>query len=286
MNPKISIIIRTYNEEKYIEECLVKIFSQKVKHSFEVIIVDSESTDNTLVIVQKFPVKILSIKKKDFSFGKSLNYGCKNAKGELIVAISAHAIPIDDQWLKNLVSPLENNTVAGSYGRELPKPNANPMEARKKLGTFLNKDVVQKSRFFFSNANNCFRKSLWLDNNFNENFKSAEDNEWANRIIKKGYKIYYKANATVYHSHNYSLKQNFLKSRNQIYYGHKIIEKKGFLRILTKGIINFSYCVIADLIFIFKNKYKLFWIFYIIPHELSILLAFINAALKPAPSKF
>jgi rhamnosyltransferase len=286
MDPKISIIIRTFNEEKDIGACLKKIFLQKIEEPFEVIIIDSGSTDNTLKIAKTYPVKIYSIQKENFSFGKSLNYGCTNAKGDLIISISAHAIPVSNLWLKKLVTPLENSKVAGSYGREIPKQNANPMEARKKLGTFSTEDILQKNRFFFSNANSCFRKKLWLNNKFDESFKSAEDNSWANKIMKKGYFIYYKSDAIIYHSHNYSLKQNFLKSRNQIYYGHKIIEKKNSFYIIIKGLMNFFYCVIADLIFIFKNKYKFFWVFYVIPHETSVLLAFLSAALRPSPYKY
>lgn len=62
---EISIIIRTYNEEMYLGKCLEKIFNQTYKN-FEVIIVDSESTDNTQKIASKFPVKLVEMKKKNF----------------------------------------------------------------------------------------------------------------------------------------------------------------------------------------------------------------------------
>ena len=115
-NSKVSVIIRTYNEEKDIEECLTKIYNQSHKH-FEVIIVDSESEDKTLETVKKFPVRIIKIKKEDFTFGKSLNLGCSKAKGEYLVSLSAHAIPLTNFWLANLIRPLKNKKIAGVYGR-------------------------------------------------------------------------------------------------------------------------------------------------------------------------
>ena len=57
--PEISIIIRTYNEERMIEKCLKAVFGQEIPIACEVIIVDSESTDKTLKVDDKFPIKIV-----------------------------------------------------------------------------------------------------------------------------------------------------------------------------------------------------------------------------------
>ena len=86
-----SIIIRTYNEEKYLNQLLDKIFCQEIGHNkLEVIIVDSGSHDNTLVIANSFNCKIISIKKENFTFGRSLNYGCSAAIGDILIFISGH----------------------------------------------------------------------------------------------------------------------------------------------------------------------------------------------------
>ncbi len=70
-NP-ISIIIRTYNESEYIEKLLIALKSQTLK-DIEIILVDSESTDKTVEIAQKYCDRIINIKKSDFTFGYSLN---------------------------------------------------------------------------------------------------------------------------------------------------------------------------------------------------------------------
>ena len=99
--PKISIIIRTMNEEKWISHCLKMIYLQ-TESNFEIIIVDNESEDSTLNIVKRFKIKkILKIKK--FLPGKAINLGVKFSSGEFIVCISAHCIPKNKYWLQNLV---------------------------------------------------------------------------------------------------------------------------------------------------------------------------------------
>ena len=74
-----SIIIRTLNEEIYLDQLIKKIKRQNLnsKLKYEIILVDSGSTDNTLKIAERQKINIIKIKKEEFSFGRSLNYGCK-----------------------------------------------------------------------------------------------------------------------------------------------------------------------------------------------------------------
>ena len=97
---KVSIIIRTKNEEQWIEMCIRKILEQSYKN-IEIIIVDNNSTDKTLQKIIKYKIKTIKIKK--FLPGKAINLGIKKSKGEIIVCLSAHCIPVDKFWLKNLV---------------------------------------------------------------------------------------------------------------------------------------------------------------------------------------
>ena len=82
-----SIVIRAYNEAQHLPRLLEGIQQQTIK-DVEIILVDSGSTDDTLEIAKKYPVKIVEIKPSDFSFGYSLNTGCKNASGDFLVFIS------------------------------------------------------------------------------------------------------------------------------------------------------------------------------------------------------
>ena len=87
--PKVSIVIRCYNEEQHIGRLLSGLIQQTVEE-LEIIVVDSGSTDSTVAIASCYPIKLVSIKPEDFSFGRSLNLGCQAATGEFIVIASAH----------------------------------------------------------------------------------------------------------------------------------------------------------------------------------------------------
>ena len=100
---KISIIIRTLNESKYLPELLEGIKQQLLPEiSVETIIVDSGSKDETINIAKNHNCKIVHIAKSEFSFGKSLNIGCEAANGEILVFVSGHCVPVDMNWIKNL----------------------------------------------------------------------------------------------------------------------------------------------------------------------------------------
>ena len=103
--PRCSIVIRAFNEEHHIGRLLTGIYQQTVRE-IEVIVVDSGSTDATLAIAGEYPVKLLSIAPQDFTFGRSLNLGCENATGKLIVIASAHVYPVFPDWIERLIEPL------------------------------------------------------------------------------------------------------------------------------------------------------------------------------------
>ena len=134
-SPKVSIIVRTYNEERWIAHCLEAIFSQDFDN-FEVIIVDNSSSDYTVKVANRYPVRtIINIDK--FIPGKAINDGIRASTGNYIVCISAHCIPKDDQWLSNLYNNFKDNQkLAGVYGRQLPLSFTSDADKRDLLITF------------------------------------------------------------------------------------------------------------------------------------------------------
>ena len=112
-----SIIIRTKNEERWISSCLDAVFNQEYK-DFEVILVDNQSTDQTIEKAKKYPIHLVSI--KDFLPGKAINMGISKSSGKIIVVLSGHCIPVTNKWLENLIHDLEDPKVAGVYGRQEP----------------------------------------------------------------------------------------------------------------------------------------------------------------------
>jgi glycosyltransferase involved in cell wall biosynthesis len=203
----ISIIIRTYNEEKYLSRVLEMVFDQIDCSNFEVIVVDSGSTDNTLDITSRFDCSVINIKKEDFSFGRSLNLGCSAAKGDILVFISAHCIPIDKFWLRNLVEPFSNSNIALSYGKQEGVEASKFSEKQLFNKYFPDRDSNPQRGFFCNNANSAIRKKLWENKSFDENLTGLEDMEWSKYFFSKGFKIAYVSKASVFHIHEESWPQ-------------------------------------------------------------------------------
>lgn len=124
MLPTISIVIPTYNSQDYIKKCLDSIFMQNYpKNKLQVLIVNSTATtDNTVQIANKYPVKIISNPKRLAEPAKTL--GFKHATGEMFFYLDSDAELVSKNWLKKIVKPLvENKELAGSFTRYLPNSN-------------------------------------------------------------------------------------------------------------------------------------------------------------------
>ena len=194
----ISIIIRTRNEERWIGSCLEAV-SRQSRTDFEVILVDNVSTDKTVDKALQFGVTLVSI--GEYRPGAAINKGIEAAQGEIIVVLSGHCIPVDEHWLDNLVKNLEDETVAGVYGRQEPLAFTSDLDKRDLLITFGLDKRIQIKDSFFHNANSAFRKSMWRQYPFDAQVTNIEDRIWANQVQEAGFKIIYEPTASVFHHH-------------------------------------------------------------------------------------
>jgi rhamnosyltransferase len=194
----VSIIIRTKDEEKWISSCLRSVFSQTYKN-IEVILVDNESTDKTVVKAQEFPVKVVNI--TDFLPGKAINDGIRASSGEYLVCLSGHCIPVNNDWLDNLVQDLDKENVAGVYGKQEPLSFTSDLDKRDLMIVFGKDKKVQVKDSFFHNANSAFRRDIWDKYPFDEQVTNIEDRIWGEKIIAQNLNIVYEPNASVYHWH-------------------------------------------------------------------------------------
>ncbi|KKF98517.1 glycosyltransferase [Methanosarcina mazei] len=216
--PEVSIIILTRNGKATIGECLKKVYAQNYTN-FEVIVIDSASTDGTPDIVNNFPVRFFSIDVKDFGHGKTRNYGAKLSKGKYLAYLTQDASPFNEHWLENLIRNFSDEEVAGVYSRNVPRSDCDPFEARYiSSGWGSDREVKSmqncrnyKKLVFFSNTSSCIRKDTWEKFPFNELLVQTEDQDWSKRVLEAGYKIVYDPGSVVVHSHNNSLKILFKK---------------------------------------------------------------------------
>jgi glycosyltransferase involved in cell wall biosynthesis len=195
----VSIIIRTKNEERWINSCLTGVFSQEYR-DFEVIIVDNESTDKTIDKAMQYDIKKV-IQCRDYKPGLALNMGIRASSGEYIVCLSGHCIPVGPKWLSHLIRNFDDGQVAGVYGRQEPLAFTPNLDKRDLSIIFGLDRRVQTKDSFFHNANSMIRRDLWDKVNFDETVTNIEDRVWAEKMLQKGYKIIYEPEAGAYHYH-------------------------------------------------------------------------------------
>src|SRR2546421_10428515 len=108
----ITVIIRVRDEAASIGRCIELVRAQSPDgRSVEVLAVDSGWRDQTAAIAQGHGARVLAIAPQEFSFGGALNLGAANARGEILVALSAHAFPRDHRWLARLADRFSDPAV-------------------------------------------------------------------------------------------------------------------------------------------------------------------------------
>lgn len=208
-----SILLLTKNGACDLERLLPAVYSQRDVAPFEVIAIDSGSTDATLEVLSRFPVRLQQIKPQDFHHARTRNLAAGLACGRILVFLSQDAIPASDAWLRTLISNFDDPKVAAVYGRQFPKPNSS-VEREDALDTIYGGQKVIKDpahrngigyRFYhFSDVNAAIRRTVWQEEPFPENLKIFEDLGIAKKILDRGWKIVYDPQAAVFHSHSHT----------------------------------------------------------------------------------
>lgn len=212
----VSVIVRTKNEEFWIGRCLEAILAQVTQYNIEIVLVDNESSDGTIERARAIcpDVKVCHLIKYNPSV--SLNIGVQNSTGDYCVCISAHCVPANNRWLHELIKPLADEFVCGSYGRQIPLLTSNPNDKRDLWLTFALDDVLQKNDPFIHNANAAYRRSDLIEKMFDENLTNIEDRSWGQARINEGKYIYYTASSVVYHDHGIHQSGNLSRLRGVI----------------------------------------------------------------------
>ncbi len=216
-----SVVIRTKNEERWIGYAIQSVLDHLTKP--EIIIVDNNSTDKTIEIVKFFSenpslnnetnnyskIKILNI--KNYSPGRALNMGVKNASKKYIMIISAHCI-LRNFNEKDITKDLEKNVCV--FGNQIPVWNGKKITKRYIWSHFSNKKTKNmfstlEKRYFLHNALAIYKKKTLKKIPFDENLTSKEDRYWANKIIKKKMNFIYEPKLSA--EHQYTIHGNTWK---------------------------------------------------------------------------
>ena len=239
MNPKVNIVIRTFNEEAWIKHCLIHLLNQTYDN-FAITIVDSGSSDATLKIVDNFiskcPEKI-GLKIVDvFKPGNAINVGAMAMESDYFVCVSAHCIPVAVDWISSYVEFMKSNLdVVGAYGRQLPLSCTQADDARDLMITFGADQRIIEKDYFFHNANSIIRTRFWLEHPFDDDVPHVEDRVWAKKVIELGLKTAYLPQAAVYHYHGlhqHGATRSF-RAVNVLNVMHSLEERDGPFRVST-----------------------------------------------------
>jgi rhamnosyltransferase len=217
-----SILILCKNEARNIEPCLEAVFGQKGAGPFEVIVVDSGSTDGTREIAarvlaardqERYPVRLEQIPPGTFHHARTRNYAASLADGEILVYLAADAFPVSENWLRALLANFEDKMVGAVYGRHVPKAGSS-FEREDALSAIYGEEKVVKEAgtqkrlgyryYLMSTVNTAIRRDVWAETKFPEELKVFEDLGIARRILDRGWKIVYEPAAGVYHSHQHT----------------------------------------------------------------------------------
>jgi rhamnosyltransferase len=212
------VVIRAKNEARFIGETLQAIFESDALAPGQVVVVDSGSTDGTQAIVQSFPTQLIQIAPEEFTYGYALNLGVASVEAEIVATLSAHSLPTNTDWLRKLIQPFARPSVAGVYGRQLPRANATLLEliGMRLTGVLSESPRMLDRRPLFSNANGAFRRSLWLEHPFDERLGGAEDIAWVRTMQERGYVIAYEPTAAVYHSHGEPIMRHLRRASRDV----------------------------------------------------------------------
>ena len=227
----VSIVIPTKNAGALFDKVLERVFQQETNYTYEVICVDSGSSDGTLDIIKKYPCLLYQIPASEFGHGKTRVYGASKGTGEYIIFITQDAMPASQKWLQNFIDAMKiDPEIVGGFGIHYPYPNCNVIDKRDLYYHFKNfgedNTIFQitdenRERYkeeegyrhllsFFSDNNACVRRDVFEKYPY-EDVSFAEDQIWAKHMIELGYKKLYCPFAPVYHSHNYKLSTYFMR---------------------------------------------------------------------------
>ncbi|MEX0787168.1 MAG: glycosyltransferase family 2 protein [Anaerolineales bacterium] len=210
----VSLIIRAFNEEEHIARLLTGVLQQTVQPR-EILLIDSGSTDATLSIARRFPVRVLRLDRARFSFGRSLNLGCRAARGEFLVFASAHVYPLYRDWLEKLLAPFRESRVALVYGRQKGDSKTRFSEQQVFAQWYPEVSTPRQETPFCNNANAAIRRSLWRLHPYEEELPALEDLEWAMWALASGQHLAYAAEAEVAHVHRETPSQVFNRYRRE-----------------------------------------------------------------------
>ena len=270
--PDVSVVILTKDAGDRFAAVLGALFACRSIDRAEVLVVDSGSTDATLEIARSFPVSTHTIPPERFGHGRTRNLGASLARGRVLVFLVQDAEPADEAFLERLLAPLAGDpALAATYARQVPRPDASPIEAEFLRHTYPSRPSVRRleedaerptiGAVFFSNVASAIRRDTWERFPFDEDLIMSEDQEWARRVLHAGHRIVYCSDAVVVHSHHYPLSKVLRRNFDS---GHSLV---GIVHDRAPGMIAYELRFLGAATAGLVRRGKPLWIPRLLVHE-------------------
>ena len=193
--PLLSIVIRCRNQAGTLKEVLQALSLQECAFDWELIVVDNESTDQTVQLARNFGARVITIEREKYTHGRALNSGLAIARGELVLNLSAHSLPVGRFFLASAVIPFRDPHMAAAMCMEAGrswlitnwhKPEDISWADGREPATCTEKFVAVRK---MTNSALVLRRSVWEKIPFDEMLESTEDKQWGMQVLSAGYTI-------------------------------------------------------------------------------------------------
>lgn len=211
----ISVVVPTYNRCHLLSDCLRSLNEQTIgTSSYEVIVVDDGSIDDTPVVIEEFSrsskVNLINLRQKNRGPAAARNLGIKSAAGQL-VAFTDDDCEVTPDWLKRLVEGFTDEKVGGvgGIGKQKTSGNINDYLYYEKI---LEPGVMNGKVLYLVTANACYRKKILEEvGGFDERirFPGGEDPDLSLKILERGYQLRRNPECIVYHQYPEKLQGMF-----------------------------------------------------------------------------
>jgi rhamnosyltransferase len=218
MKFEVSVIIPTYNGEKELRKLLPTIRGQEGV-DIELILIDSNSKDGTKTLASNYVDVYQEVEQAEFDHGGTRHFATKLATKEILVFLTQDALLANENSIYNLVNSFSDPKVAAAYGRQLSYEKTNLFGKHLREFNYPENSALRSlssaqtqglKTAQLSNSFSAYRKGLYDKiGGFPSNLILGEDVYVGGKLVLAGYSIAYVSDAVVYHSHSYSVLEEF-----------------------------------------------------------------------------